>query len=169
MEQTLAALLADYPAWRAVLTAYWRAELDLVARPAAPPPPEPSASPAPPASPSAPLAFHETDAEPLPTESPRRRVTGVPRLTAIDGVPEDELSAIHGRLIAEGLLQFDVLSREAGMVYRLTREARLALAAVLNDDAEDLANEALLASGAEAESESLGDEEVRGETVPAAA
>jgi hypothetical protein len=164
MEQTLAALLAENPAWRAVLAAYWRAEQDLAARPAPPPPPE---SPSPPVPPSAAPAFHETGVEPLPTESPRRRVTGVPRLTAIEGVPDDELSAIHGRLIAEGLLQFDVFNRDAGMVYRLTREARLALAAVLNDDADAMANEAILS--ADADSESLGDEPAGGETLPAAA
>lgn len=129
MERTLAALLADEPAWRAVLAAYERAERALASRPA----PAPSLlqpSSVPPSDETIPAA------EPQTPESPRRRPTGVPRLTSVEGAPDDELSSIHGRLIAAGLLQFDVLSREEGLVYRLTREARLALAAC-RDDAAD--------------------------------
>jgi hypothetical protein len=129
MERTLAALLADDPTWRAVLAAYERAEQALAAR---------LVRSAPLIPPSAVPASDETvpAAEPQTPESPRRRPTGVPRLTSVEGVPDDELSSIHGRLIAAGLLQFDVLSREEGLVYRLTREARLALA-TCRDEAAD--------------------------------
>lgn len=64
-----------------------------------------------------------------PSESPRRRRSQlwVPRLTEVPGVDAEELSPVHGRLIAYGLLQCDLTDRKTGMVYQLTREARRAL------------------------------------------
>ncbi len=64
-----------------------------------------------------------------------RRVTWVPRLKEIEGVPAGRLAPIHGRLIALGLLQFQIEGRRAGVQYQLTPAGRRALqdAAPLDD------------------------------------
>ena len=67
----------------------------------------------------------------------RRRQPWAPRLTEVDGVESDELSKIHGRLIAYGLLKCDLADRAAGVVYQLTTEARRALEALAASQAED--------------------------------
>jgi hypothetical protein len=67
----------------------------------------------------------------------RRRQPWAPRLTAVDGVEADDLSKIHGRLIAYGLLKCDLADRAAGVVYQLTTEARRALEALAVPQAED--------------------------------
>jgi hypothetical protein len=54
----------------------------------------------------------------------------VPRLDAVANVPEGRLAPIHGKLIALGLLRFQLLGRTAGVVYRLTTEARQSLECV---------------------------------------
>lgn len=65
----------------------------------------------------------------------RRRQPWAPRLTSVASVDSDELSRIHGRLIAYGLLKCDLADRTAGVVYQLTIEARRALAALPEEDA----------------------------------
>jgi len=60
--------------------------------------------------------------------SPSLRPTiWIPRLRDVDEVPRDRLTPIHGRLIAHGLLQFQLQGREEGVVYRLTPAGRKAL------------------------------------------
>lgn len=54
----------------------------------------------------------------------RRICTWVSRLREVDGVPADRMAPIHGRLIAHGLLQFQLQGREDGVVYRVTSAGR---------------------------------------------
>lgn len=50
-----------------------------------------------------------------------------PRVTEIEGVAGDRISAIHGKLIALGMLKFEISSRTDGMQYQLTTLGRQAL------------------------------------------
>jgi len=40
------------------------------------------------------------------------------------GLDEAQVSKIHGRLVASGLLEIDVVDRNAGLCYRLTRDGK---------------------------------------------
>lgn len=51
----------------------------------------------------------------------------MPRQTAIPGIDFAQLSAIHGKLIAFGMLKFDVGGRDVGVQYQLTHQGRRAL------------------------------------------
>jgi hypothetical protein len=51
----------------------------------------------------------------------------VPRQTVVEGIDPALLSAIHGKLIAFGLLKFDVMGRDVGVHYQLTQQGRRAL------------------------------------------
>ena len=51
----------------------------------------------------------------------------LPRLEALDDIEIQELSAIHGQLIALGFLKFRVESRTTGLQYQLSPLARHAL------------------------------------------
>ena len=64
------------------------------------------------------------------SRSPQRKQIWIPRLREVDGIDVDQLAPLHGRLIAEGLLQFNLGGREEGVLYRLTRDARQALNAL---------------------------------------
>lgn len=57
----------------------------------------------------------------------RRAPTWISRLPGVDGVDDEELSWVHGQLIAYGLLKCDLRDRSAGVVYQLTSEGRLVL------------------------------------------
>lgn len=46
------------------------------------------------------------------------------RFPALDGFPPDQLACLHGRLIASGLLKFQVADRDAGLLYQLSPEGR---------------------------------------------
>jgi hypothetical protein len=59
----------------------------------------------------------------------------VPRLGGLDGVPPERLAPLHGRLIALGLLRFQLLDRTGGMVYRISHEGRSLLAAARGEPA----------------------------------
>lgn len=50
----------------------------------------------------------------------------IPRLAMVEQVSPERMAPIHGRLIALGLLKFQLLDR-SGMVYRLSPEGRFAL------------------------------------------
>jgi hypothetical protein len=54
----------------------------------------------------------------------RRTHTWISRLRLVEGIPHDRLAPIHGRLIANGLLQFQLQGREEGVVYRVTSAGR---------------------------------------------
>jgi hypothetical protein len=51
----------------------------------------------------------------------------VPRLREIDGVPDEDLPVIHGRLIAFGLLKFQLAGRNDGVQYQISTAGREAL------------------------------------------
>jgi hypothetical protein len=50
-----------------------------------------------------------------------------PRITHVDGTPDNQLSLIHGKLIALGMLKFEISSRADGVQYQLTPIGRQAL------------------------------------------
>lgn len=49
------------------------------------------------------------------------------RVSVIDGVPADQLSTIHGKLIALGFLKCELGSRMDGILYQITSLGRQAL------------------------------------------
>lgn len=51
----------------------------------------------------------------------------IARQNEVPGVEVEQLSAIHGKLIAFGLLKFDVGGRDTGIQYQLTHQGRRAL------------------------------------------
>jgi hypothetical protein len=51
----------------------------------------------------------------------------VPRLPVVAEVPGDQLSPIHGRLIAHGMLRFELAGRSEGVEYQLTPLGRQAV------------------------------------------
>lgn len=51
----------------------------------------------------------------------------VNRLREVDGVETDDLSFIHGNLIAHGFLRFQIADRSSGMEYRLSQLGKKAL------------------------------------------
>jgi hypothetical protein len=67
----------------------------------------------------------EADASAQESQSAQRRThTWISRLRDVEGVAQDRLAPIHGRLIAHGLLQFQLQGREDGVVYRVTSAGR---------------------------------------------
>ena len=63
----------------------------------------------------------------------RRGHAWITRLPGVTGVDDEELSWVHGQLIAYGLLKCDLRDRSAGIVYQLTPEARQVLDAESNE------------------------------------
>lgn len=49
------------------------------------------------------------------------------RLPALNGFEAEQLSRLHGRLIASGLLKFQLADRDSGLQYQLSPEGRRAL------------------------------------------
>ena len=78
-------------------------------------------------------AGDEADAEDAPKH--RRTTRWMSRIAAIEGLAKDELSKIHGRLIAYGFLKCDLAERTAEVVYQLTLAGKQVLnhAAALAD------------------------------------
>jgi hypothetical protein len=110
MSQELRTLLLEHPEWVRVLAAYAATEAD------APATEEPEAN----------------DAEP---DGAGRGLHWSSRLTSVAGVPNERLAPLHGRLIAHGLLLFNLGGRDTGVLYRVTGEARR-LVAELSESAE---------------------------------
>jgi len=52
----------------------------------------------------------------------------LPRLQTVEGIDEDALSRIHGRLIAWGFLTFRLAGRTAGIQYQISPAGKQALA-----------------------------------------
>jgi hypothetical protein len=50
-----------------------------------------------------------------------------PRISDVSELPPDRVSAIHGKLIALGMLKFEISSRTDGVQYQLTTLGRQAL------------------------------------------
>lgn len=51
----------------------------------------------------------------------------LPRLRSVEGIPQEWLSSIHGKLIAYGFLKFQLADRSAGIAYQLSALAKQAL------------------------------------------
>jgi hypothetical protein len=49
-----------------------------------------------------------------------------PRLREVAGVPAEQMTRVHGKLIAYGLLQVEIAGRTGGMMYQLTAIGRRA-------------------------------------------
>jgi hypothetical protein len=99
MSEELRTLVLEHPEWVCVLAAYAAAEETVPA----------STAPA------------VSDTEP---DGAGRGLKWSTRLTSIAGVPNERLAPLHGRLIAHGLLQFNLGGRDSGVLYRITGEAR---------------------------------------------
>ncbi len=107
--------LQNREAWLRLLAAYARAEETLaLERKAAAPGLKPIPD-------SVPASAETTEAE--------EPASGwVSRVSALEGVAAEEMSPLHGRLIALGHLKFQLVDRQVGLRYRLTPEGRRALA-----------------------------------------
>lgn len=66
-------------------------------------------------------------AEPVPAPPDEAPAGWVTRLSEVEGIPPQEISRIHGKLIAFGLLEFELAGRSAGVRYRVTRDGRAIL------------------------------------------
>jgi hypothetical protein len=51
----------------------------------------------------------------------------VPRLVNVPGIDDARLAPMHGKLIAHGLLSFQLTGRTSGVVYRVSADGREAL------------------------------------------
>ena len=60
-----------------------------------------------------------------------------PRLRSVDGLAVEQLTRIHGKLIAHGLLQVEIASRTGGMLYQLTSLGRQACVRLAHVSAEE--------------------------------
>ena len=60
----------------------------------------------------------------------------VPRVHAADEIPSEELSGIHGKLIAFGFLKFDLAGRDGGIRYQLTPVGKQGINASVPTDEE---------------------------------
>jgi hypothetical protein len=56
-----------------------------------------------------------------------RKVEWCPRILEVDGAISEQISTIHGKLIALGLLRFEIASRADGVQYQVTPLGRQAL------------------------------------------
>ena len=121
------ALALENPRWVLVLRAYQQA-LEELAEPQLAEVHEDAADE--PAS-DEPLSDAESEASP----KQRRSARWMSRIAVIEGVAKDELSKIHGRLIAYGFLKCDLAERTAEVVYQLTLAGKQVLnhAAALAD------------------------------------
>lgn len=74
----------------------------------------------------------EDDTSPSDTDDrssgKQRTPRWVPRITRVQGIETDELSKIHGRLIAYDLIKCDLAGRTDGMVYQLTHTGKTIIA-----------------------------------------
>ncbi len=75
------------------------------------------------------MAAAGSAADQLPVEDPgepSEALGWVPRVSRLDGVEPEQLSALHGKLIALGLLSFEV-SGKSGVHYQITPLGRRTL------------------------------------------
>lgn len=148
-------LVSENPSWISVLQAYQAAQAELAAQQAE------AAAQAAEAEKTTPDAGNlksdhdkadeevsDRDDEPSdisPTEdkdkssSTKRASRWVERITKLPDIEPEELSKIHGRLIAYDLLKCDLTSRSAGMVYQLTSAGKEAIRRFENDDVAEAA------------------------------
>jgi hypothetical protein len=99
--------LKEQPAGLALLSEYARQE-------AACPP---RTRPAEPAAVEAPESVDPCDEE-------ESSASWIPRLMRVEGIESASMPALHGRLIALGLLKFEFFAKSGGMKYRLSTQGR---------------------------------------------
>ncbi|SFI56763.1 hypothetical protein [Planctomicrobium piriforme] len=75
-------------------------------------------------------AYLELNSEPLPAGESGPRWS--PRIISMNEVTPQELSGIHGQLIALGWLHFQLEDGQAGLTYRVSPDGRRALARLEN-------------------------------------
>ncbi len=123
MIDTDLSLIAETPGCVAVLRAYRAAQEALDAQPAE------AHAPAVPAAAPDDAAEDESDADAEHEDSPRQRKAArwIPRIQQVADVEAAELSRIHGRLIAFGLLKCELGERSAGVQYQLTNAGKQVL------------------------------------------
>ena len=56
-----------------------------------------------------------------------QKLEWAPRIAEVEGVAADQVASIHGKLIALGLLKFEIGSRAEGVQYQVTSLGRQAL------------------------------------------
>ncbi len=124
-------LALENPRWVLVLRAYQQA-LETLAEPQSAGAPEASEDETASDEPQS-----EADVEGSPKH--RRAARWMSRIAVIEGVAKDELSKIHGRLIAYGFLKCDLAERTAEVVYQLTLAGKQVLnhAAACSDDGSE--------------------------------
>jgi len=142
-------LVTENPSWMAVLKAYQVAQEELAARQAEEAEQSAQAEKLTsgdgiPASHTDIVSGEETDdeadsdsdSEAGDGRSPqRKRVTRwVQRVTKLPGIEAEELSKIHGRLIAYDLLKCELAGRSDGMVYQLTSIGKEVLARTSDEE-----------------------------------
>ena len=98
-------MLDQLPHWRAILTFYLQNQ------------PVPEKTPKP-----AEASVDSNDQQLEPTTKP-----WVNRVTQLEGIEPEELSWLHGQLIALGYLEFDLMSRSDGIGYLISRQGKRAL------------------------------------------
>lgn len=88
------------------------------------------------------------DAQRAQRQADAERDGWVPRLRTIDGVPAEMTSPVHGRLLAHGLLKFQLAGQGAstGLEYQVTPLGRRALGEAVPLDESGSASEGLAES-----------------------
>jgi hypothetical protein len=99
------------------------------------------------------LSANRASAPPVDGAPAAETIAWVPRLSRLDGVEPEQLSALHGKLIALGLLTFEV-SGKLGMQYQLSPAGKRALSRGLGVD-DQAADEAFPVPADEAEDSEL--------------
>jgi hypothetical protein len=56
-----------------------------------------------------------------------QKLDWIPRISEVEGVAPDQVSAVHGKLIALAMLKFEIGSRADGVQYQVTTLGRQAL------------------------------------------
>ncbi len=128
-------LVSENPSWIAVLKAYQKAQEELAERQAAKSATELAARIGSAATVEGAGAVAARSDEPdmtgevanLTADPKKRASRWVQRITHIATIERAELSKIHGRLIAYGLLKCDLAGRSDGMVYQLTSSGKTVL------------------------------------------
>ncbi|HEY0985222.1 hypothetical protein [Schlesneria sp.] len=60
-----------------------------------------------------------------------------PRIFHVEDVPVEELSGIHGKLIAYGFLKFDLAGRDGGLRYQLTPLGKQGIQGRISEDEDE--------------------------------
>lgn len=74
----------------------------------------------------------------------------LPRIMSIEGLEDENLPRIHGKLIAVGFLKFQLAGRGSGVVYQISPQGRQALS---NEPAEETLEDEDSESAFEAENQ----------------